>query len=192
MSKSNSYSQESSSPATESEISILWHSASLWTNSHIHTWTLSIDFTPKSESTNIMSLSDPVLGQTLKCAPRKSWRIWSCTKQLPCLYRVSILVIVGVAILITKLCLPLCNPMDCSTPGSSVHGILQARIVGWVAIFFSRGSSQVRNWTHVSHIRRWILYHRVTREVHPCQYFSYIASNSLNKPLRWILPILIL
>ena len=36
----------------------------------------------------------------------------------------------------------LCNPMDCSLPGSSVHGILQARILEWVAIFFSRGSFQ--------------------------------------------------
>ena len=39
-----------------------------------------------------------------------------------------------------RLCLTLCNPMDCSPPGSSVHGILQARILKWVAIFFSRGS----------------------------------------------------
>ena len=40
-----------------------------------------------------------------------------------------------------------CDPMDCSLPGSSVHGILQARILEWVAISFSRGSSQPRNWT---------------------------------------------
>ena len=39
----------------------------------------------------------------------------------------------------------LCDPMDCSPPGSSVHGILQARIVEWVAIPFSRGSSQPRD-----------------------------------------------
>ena len=38
-------------------------------------------------------------------------------------------------------CLTLCDPMDCSPPGSSVHGILQARILGWVAISFSRASS---------------------------------------------------
>ena len=47
-------------------------------------------------------------------------------------------------------CLTLCNPMDCSPPGSFVHGILQARILGRVAISFSRGSSQPRNRTHVS------------------------------------------
>ena len=45
---------------------------------------------------------------------------------------------------VTQSCL-ICKSMDCSMPGSSVYGILQARIVGWVAIFFSRGSSQVRN-----------------------------------------------
>ena len=43
---------------------------------------------------------------------------------------------------ITQSCLTVCNPMDCGLPGSSVHGILQARILEWVAIPFSRGSSQ--------------------------------------------------
>ena len=44
----------------------------------------------------------------------------------------------------------LCNPMDCSPPGSSVHGIFQARILEWVAISSSRGSSQPRDQTQVS------------------------------------------
>ena len=44
----------------------------------------------------------------------------------------------------------LCNPMDCSLPGSSLHGILQARILEWVAISFSRGSSRPRDRTRVS------------------------------------------
>ena len=52
----------------------------------------------------------------------------------------------------------LCDPMDCSQPGSSVHGILQARIVQWVAIPFSWGSSPRREQTHVSCIGRQILY----------------------------------
>ena len=47
-------------------------------------------------------------------------------------------------------CLTLCKPMDCSPPGSSVYGILQARRLGWVAIPFSRGSSWARDWTWVS------------------------------------------
>ena len=53
-----------------------------------------------------------------------------------------------------KLCLTVCDPMDCSLPGSSVHGILQARILEWAAISFSRGSSQSRGWTDVSCIGR--------------------------------------
>ena len=47
-------------------------------------------------------------------------------------------------------CQTLCNPMDCSPPGSSVHGILQARILVWIAFLFSRGSSQPRDQTQVS------------------------------------------
>ena len=54
--------------------------------------------------------------------------------------------------------------MDYSPPGSSVHGILQARILEWVAISFSRGSSQIRDWTHVFCIGRQILYHWATWE----------------------------
>ena len=47
-------------------------------------------------------------------------------------------------------CIWLCDPVDCSPPGSSVHGILQARILEWVAVPFSRGSSWTRGWTQVS------------------------------------------
>ena len=49
-------------------------------------------------------------------------------------------------------CPTLCNAMDCSLPGFSVHGILQARILEWVTISFSRGSSLPKDWTWVSHI----------------------------------------
>ena len=45
---------------------------------------------------------------------------------------------------VAKSCLTLCDPLDCSPPGSSVHGISQARTLEWVAISFSRGSSQPR------------------------------------------------
>ena len=45
-----------------------------------------------------------------------------------------------------------CDLMDCSPPGSSIYGVLQARILEWVVIPFSRGSFQPRDWTHVSHI----------------------------------------
>ena len=53
---------------------------------------------------------------------------------------------------VAQLCPTLCDPMDCSLPGSSVHGISQARILEWVAISFSRGSSRPRDRTPVSHI----------------------------------------
>ena len=55
-----------------------------------------------------------------------------------------------VKVLVVQLCLTLCNPMDYSPPGSSIHGILQARILEWVAIPFSRGSFQHRDQTSVS------------------------------------------
>ena len=60
------------------------------------------------------------------------------------------------------LCLTLCDPVDCSPPGSSVYGILQARILEWIGMPSSRGSSQPRDQTHVSCIScigRQILYH---------------------------------
>ena len=57
----------------------------------------------------------------------------------------------------------LCNPMDCSPPGSSVHGILQARILEKVAMPSSRGSSQPKDRTCISYIScigGWVLYHQ--------------------------------
>ena len=51
---------------------------------------------------------------------------------------------------VAQSCLTLCDCMDFSLPGSSLHGILQARVLEWVAISFSRGSSQPRDRTRVS------------------------------------------
>ena len=50
-----------------------------------------------------------------------------------------------VKVLVAQSCPNLCDPMDCSPPVSSVHGILQARVLEWVAVSFSRGSSQPRD-----------------------------------------------
>ena len=61
-------------------------------------------------------------------------------------------------------CPTLFNPMDCSPLGFSVHGILQARILEWVTIPFSRGSSQPRDWTCIG---RWVLYH--WEGIHACK-----------------------
>ena len=70
-----------------------------------------------------------------------------------------------------KLCLTLCDPKDCSPPGSSVHRISQARQLKWVAISFSRGLSWPRDQICVSCIScigRQILYHQATSSlVHP-------------------------
>ena len=51
---------------------------------------------------------------------------------------------------VAQLCLTPCDPMDCSLPGSFVHGILQTRILEWIAISFSRGSFRPRDRTQVS------------------------------------------
>ena len=58
-------------------------------------------------------------------------------------------------VLVAQSCLTLCNPMDCRPPGPSVHGISQARILEWVAIHFSRGSSWPRDQTQVSRLSNW-------------------------------------
>ena len=65
----------------------------------------------------------------------------------------------GWKVKVSQSCLTLCDPMD-----YTLHGILQARIVEWVAFPFSRASSQPRDWTQVSCIRQWILYHWATWE----------------------------
>ena len=81
--------------------------------------------------------------------------------------------------LVTQSCPNLCNPMDCSLPGSSIHGIILARILEWIACSFSRGSSQSCDWTHVySHLLlgRQILYHWATGQA----YFSMYVGGKLS------------
>ena len=71
---------------------------------------------------------------------------------------------------VAQSCPTLCDPIDCSLPGSSLHGILQARVLEWVAISFSRGSSQPRDWTWVSRI--------------PGRFFNVWATRE-GSPLNW-------
>ena len=81
-------------------------------------------------------------------------------------------------------CRTLCDPKDCSPPGSSVHGILQARILHWVAIPFSRGSSQTRDGTHISCISytvRQILHQCATWENHS----SHRNTDSFRSPQKY-------
>ena len=67
--------------------------------------------------------------------------------------------VVHVCVLVAQLCLTLCNSMDCSLPGSAVHGIFQARILEWVAMPFSWGSSRPRELNPgLSHCWQ-VLYH---------------------------------
>ena len=68
-------------------------------------------------------------------------------------------------VVVAWLCPTLCDPMDYCLPGSSVHRILQARILEWVAISFSRGSSRPRDWTWVSCIAGRFFTSWATREV---------------------------
>ena len=71
--------------------------------------------------------------------------------------------------LVAQLCPTFCNTMD-SSP--AVHGIFQARILEWVVIPFSRGSSQPRDWTHISCVSctgGWILYHWAPWGAPPCE-----------------------
>ena len=73
--------------------------------------------------------------------------------------------------MLTQLCLTLWDdPMGCSLPGSFIHGTFQARMLEWVTLSFSRGSSQPRHQTHVSSVScigRQILYHCTTWEAIP-------------------------
>ena len=63
-------------------------------------------------------------------------------------------------------CPTLRNPIDCSPPGSSTHGIFQARTLEWGAISFFRRSSRLGDWIHISCTGGWILHHWATWEAH--------------------------
>ena len=65
----------------------------------------------------------------------------------------------------TQSCPALCDPMGCSLPGSSVHGILQARLLEWLPMPFSRGSFWPREWTLVSCIAGRFFTIWATREI---------------------------
>ena len=84
--------------------------------------------------------------------------------------------------LVAKSCPTLLQPYELSSTGSSVHGISQERILEWVAISFSRGSSWLRDWTCVSCvpcINIWIIYHWTTREAH--QMFREVHFSSVTQ-----------
>ena len=77
-------------------------------------------------------------------------------------------------VLAAQSCLTLCNPTDCNLPGSCVRGILQARILGWVAIFFSRRSPWPKGWTQVSCVAgRFFTLWATSVSVYVCIYVWY-------------------
>ena len=102
-------------------------------------------------------------GLKYKAVASTSWIVWSLQTYFlshPLYQQVKSKVVSK-----AQSCLTLCDPMDCSLPGSSVHGIFQAIVLEWIAISFSRGSSQPRNRTRVSRIvdKRFTVW--ATREV---------------------------
>ena len=85
---------------------------------------------------------------------------------------------------VTQLCPTVCNPTDYSLPDSSVHGVFQARILDWVTISCSRGSSQPRDQTQVScvsYIDRWTLYHCTTWEAPSFFIHTFIKALSMSR-----------
>ena len=83
---------------------------------------------------------------------------------------------------VTQSCPTLCDPMDYSLPRSSIHGIFQARVLEWVAISFSRGSSRPRDQIRVSHsVGRCFFTFWVTREA-PLNIKGKIVMYSIKRP----------
>ena len=99
-------------------------------------------------------LPDPGIDSKSPMPPVLAGILYSATREVlkpSCLHTKSL-----------QSCTTLCNSINCSPPGSSVHGILQARILEWVAVPSSTGSSQPRDPTHVSYLTctdRQVLYH---------------------------------
>ena len=69
------------------------------------------------------------------------WMLKSVNESFEVKHDIGRVLKIPVCVLVAQSCPTLCDPMDCSLPDSSVHGIFQARLLGWVAIPFSKGSS---------------------------------------------------
>ena len=95
---------------------------------------------------------------------------------------ISFVTLRKVKALVPHPCLILCDSMDCSPPGSYVHGILQASILEWVAISFSRGSSWPRYWTQVSRMAGGYFTVWATREA-PTLRKQFLNSEPLSSQL---------
>ena len=115
-----------------------------------------------SDLVNYFILVNLRITQELLVCHMKPWSFW-----VSFLFKVSNSVTIHSPVCVcvymcAQSCLTLCDSMDCSLPWSTVHGVLQARILEWVALPFSRGTSWPRDWTCVSYVScigRWVLYH---------------------------------
>ena len=123
-----------------------------WTTAHVHTGMGSSPWVWASISYSFQSHHSPRISCKW-CAQymltRGSWGVLSLFVLLICICQLSFFFFFS-KVSVAKSCPTLCDCMDCSLPGSSVHGISQARLLEWVAIYFSRGSSQPRDRTWVS------------------------------------------
>ena len=86
---------------------------------------------------------------------------------------------------VTQLCPTPCNSMDYSSPGSSVHGIFQARTLEWVVVPFSRGSFQPRDQSYVSHTASRFFTVWATRETQEHELVAYPFSRGSFPPRNW-------
>ena len=86
------------------------------------------------------------------------------------------------SLLVTQSCPTLCDPMDCGPPGSSVRGILQARILEWVAMPSSRELSQTRDQTQVSHIAGGFFTNRALSKAHAYTYTGRQIKPQMQEP----------
>ena len=108
--------------------------------------------------------SFPIWNQSVAPCPVLTVASWPAYRFLKRQVRWS-----GISISFRILCPIICDPMDCSLPGSSVHRILQARILEWVAIPFSQGSSWPRDQTQVSCIADKVFTIWATRKAYHCK-----------------------
>ena len=114
----------------------------LWRNAYYHLWLFFPDPVLKEISLYSLSLHRGEISRPLNKELSIFWWWWFSRWVMPDFY----------------------DPMDCSPPGSSIHGISQVRILEWVAISLTRGSSQPRDWTLVSCNGRWIRYRWPARD----------------------------
>ena len=113
----------------------------------------------------LLTITIETAGNFMGFLVKWAWELFWDSLQVTCMSAKHVCKQAVSSCVCAQLCLTVCDPMDCSPPGSSVHGILQARILEWVVISSSRRSSWLRDKTRVSCIGKWILYHCIGRQI---------------------------